>query len=340
MAIDFPSSPTTGQVYTYAGVTYVYSAQGVWATAGASAVGIIGGSPQGRLTLSSTLPVMTSTLANQGIIYYLPYIGDRIPIYDGSNMVMTTIPAGLSAVTTDTTKSPAAIGVSKVNDWFVWNDAGTIRIGHGPDWTSDTARSAGTALVMASGIWLNNAAITNGPAASRGTYVGTTRSNASSQLDWIYGSSASGGGEAFFGVWNCYNRVPVGTMVIEATQNWTCAAATVRGFNNSLSNRVSAVFGLSEDAVSACANAMAYTPSQYGHVGIGYNSTSAFSGSRTGSWSQSAGGWFHISGKLSSISGLGFNFWQMLELGNSDTQIAGYFPGINCISGLEFNARM
>lgn len=30
MAIDFPASPTVGQQYTYAGITYTYSAQSVW----------------------------------------------------------------------------------------------------------------------------------------------------------------------------------------------------------------------------------------------------------------------------------------------------------------------
>jgi hypothetical protein len=30
MPIDFPSSPTVGQQYIYAGITYIYSAQGVW----------------------------------------------------------------------------------------------------------------------------------------------------------------------------------------------------------------------------------------------------------------------------------------------------------------------
>lgn len=30
MAIDFPASPTVGQQYTFAGTTYVFSAQGVW----------------------------------------------------------------------------------------------------------------------------------------------------------------------------------------------------------------------------------------------------------------------------------------------------------------------
>jgi len=147
-------------------------------------------------------------------------VGNRVPIYDGTNMVMTTF-AELSVATTDTTKNPAAIGASKVNDWFVWSDAGTVRIGHGPDWTSDTARSAGTALVMVNGILLNNTSITNGPAASRGTYVGTTRSNASSQLDWIFGGLSVGGTAGFFGVWNIYNRRRVVSLVGDLTDTWT-----------------------------------------------------------------------------------------------------------------------
>ena len=36
MAIDFPSSPTVGQRYTYNGVTYTYTSQGMWASGVAS----------------------------------------------------------------------------------------------------------------------------------------------------------------------------------------------------------------------------------------------------------------------------------------------------------------
>jgi hypothetical protein len=158
--------------------------------------------PQGRLTLQTATPVVTSSQSAKTTIFYTAYKGDQVPIYDGTNMVSTAITGGeISVLTTDTTKSPAAIGVSKVNDWFIWNDAGTIRIGHGPDWTSDTARSAGTALVMVKGILLNNAAITNGPGASRGTYVGTTRSNGSSQLEFIFGAAGAPPTAASLGVW-------------------------------------------------------------------------------------------------------------------------------------------
>ena len=36
MAIDFPSSPTTGQQYIYNGVTYTFTSQGVWAASPAA----------------------------------------------------------------------------------------------------------------------------------------------------------------------------------------------------------------------------------------------------------------------------------------------------------------
>lgn len=118
--------------------------------------------PQGRLTLQSNTPVMTTTQASKAIVYYSQYVGDKVPIYDGSVFTMTTF-TELSCATTDTTKNPSAIGVNKVNDWFVWNDAGTMRLCHGPDWTNDTTRSAGTGIIRQNGIWMNATAITNGP---------------------------------------------------------------------------------------------------------------------------------------------------------------------------------
>ncbi|MCS3895581.1 hypothetical protein M2171_004714 [Bradyrhizobium japonicum USDA 38] len=235
--------------------------------------------PQGRLTLASATPVMTTTQSAKTTLYYALYVGNQVPLYDGTKFTMTTF-TELSIATTDTTKNPAAIGASKVNDWFVWNDSGTLRLSHGPDWTSDTVRSAGTALTMVSGVLLNNASITNGPAASRGTYVGTTRSNGSSQLDWILGGSGSGGVAGFLGVWNAYNRVTVSAAAIDSGLAYTYSSATVRQARASAGNQVSVVFGLAEDAtqiqyagrVSIVANAAAAV------FGIGVDSTTAFIG--------------------------------------------------------------
>lgn len=234
--------------------------------------------PQGRLTLLSGNPVMTTTQSAKTTVFYTPYHGNMVPIFDGANMAPTAF-SELAVLTTDTTKSPAAIAASKVNDWFIWNDGGTLRLSHGPDWTSDTARSAGTALVMVNGILLNSVAITNGPAASRGTYVGTTRSNASSQLDWIFGASSTGGIAGFFGVWNCYNRVNITTSVTDTTNGYNYAGGTARAANASNGNRVSFVSGLAEDGVEG-AYWQQVTPANsafsYGIIGIALDTTSAF----------------------------------------------------------------
>lgn len=239
------------------------------------------GRPQGRLTLQTGVPVMVTSQAAKTAIFYTPYQGNQIPLYSGSAMVMTTF-AELTVATTDTVSSPAAIGASKVNDWFVWDSGGgVLKLVHGPDWTSDTARSAGTALVMVNGILLNAVAITNGPPIQRGTYVGTTRSNASSQLDWILGTIALNGGAGFLGVWNAYNRVDVASSVGDTTDSWSYNGNTViRASNNSATMRNSFVMGLQEDIVKSSFASVVTPPGATTNavIGIGSDVTNTFFG--------------------------------------------------------------
>ena len=282
--------------------------------------------PQGRLTLQTAVPVMTTTQSAKTTIFYTPYVGNKVPIYDGTNMTMTTF-AELSVATTDTTKSPAAIGASKVNDWFVWNDGGTIRIGHGPDWTSDTARSAGTALVMVNGVYLNNASITNGPAASRGTFVGTTRSNASSQLDWVYGGASVQG---FFGIWNCYNRCCVQSIAFQNTSSWAYSSTTWRGANALNNTRTYFISGLAEDAFQgAYTQVVGSTAGNQAANGVGYDTSTAPSGvigaSNTATIATNTS-WY-------ATSALGLHFFEGIE--SSQLGSATYY-GVSNYSGLCF----
>jgi len=269
--------------------------------------------PQGRLTLTTATPVMTSTQAAKTTIFYTPYVGNKLPIYDGTVMVMTTF-AELSNVTTASSTGsagPAAVAASSVYDLFVWSNAGTVTLTRGPAWTSGTARSAGTALVMVAGVLLNNVSITNGPAASRGTYVGTVRSNASSQLDWILGGSSAGGTAAIFGVWNAYNRRPVATQIIDTTASFTVAASGVASLNAAVGNRVTIVAGLQEDFHEAMINytGQAGASSNCG-VGIGYNSLTAFSGVTAVS---GFSGPAPVTG-LYAVQPFGVNFFQGLQI--------------------------
>lgn len=234
---------------------------------------------QHRLTLASATPVMAASQTAKTAHFVTPYQGDNILLFDGTNFIPTIFPETTQA-TSDTTKSPAAVANNSVYDIFAWNDGGTLRATRGPAWTNDTTRSAGTALVMVNGILLNNAGITNGPNAQRGTYIGSVRSNGTATLDFIYGTSANGGGAATLNVWNCYNRVQIATNVTDSAAGYTYTTATVRQANASTGNQITFLYGLAEDGALASyfsqAGLVAAAAAQ-ASWGIGIDTTTVFS---------------------------------------------------------------
>lgn len=253
---------------------------GTWATPSGGG----GGGPiSGRLTLTSGTPVMTSTTSAQTTVYFTPYKGNTIPVWNGSTFTSTTF-TEMSQATTDTTKSPAAVGATKVYDVFVWSDSGTLRATRGPAWSSNTSRGTGsgtTQLQLVDGIWVNEFAITNGPGAGAGTYVGTIASDASSEIDWILGAAASGGTAAVLNVWNYYNRVYVSTTVVDNGTSYNNSSSTIREARGSTGNQVTFVQGMQEDSWTAVYTANTKTAAGSGvgmAIGIGLNTTTAYSG--------------------------------------------------------------
>jgi hypothetical protein len=200
----------------------------------------------GRLTLTTAVPVTTSDVTAATTIYYTPYINNILPIYNGQGYVYRTF-TELSNITTNSATGnagPAAVTTDSNYDLFVWSDAGTLRLTRGPLWTSNTARGTGagtTELVSVLGTYLNAVAITNGPAAQRGTYVGTVRSDASSQINDSL---------LLRHVWNQYNRTSRRLSVVDATATWTYSVLAYRQANGSTANQVSIVCGQNEDIVS------------------------------------------------------------------------------------------
>jgi hypothetical protein len=92
MPIDFPSSPAVGQLYSYSGVIYVYTAQGVWSAAGAVAPASDFGF---RATKGSTDQTGIATTDTK--ITFTTEELDRGGYYDASNSRWTP-PAGFVRV--------------------------------------------------------------------------------------------------------------------------------------------------------------------------------------------------------------------------------------------------
>jgi hypothetical protein len=299
----------------------------------ADGTAVVGGSgggspsiPQGRITLSTATPLINSTISAATTVYYTPYTGRYVPLYNGSTWTMTDIGGELSQATTDSTKSPAAVAANSNYDLFVWSDSGTYRFTRGPAWSSDTARGTGagtTELERVNGILVNKVAITNGPAAQRGTYVGTIRSNGSSQIDFQYGAISANGTAGIIGVWNAYNRVSCAMVVGDSTDTWAYTTATIRAANGSPTMRVSAICGEAGSHLFEAAYSAQFTTTASGaRAGVGYDSTSVLDGA-IGMFAPNAGDVLSVIGSHAVPAGLGWHFFSANERGNTGCTMYG-----------------
>jgi hypothetical protein len=125
-------------------------------------------------------------------------------------------------------------------------------------------------------MWLNNASIANGPTAQRGTYVGTTRSDASSQLNWVVPGNGIAGNYAVF---NTYNRVMVAGTASESATSWTYSSSTIRPSNGGTAARISFMMGLAEDGIYSSALQALNVPATsgaFGRFGLAMDITNNF----------------------------------------------------------------
>lgn len=232
----------------------------------------------GRLSLTSALPIPTTDVTAAATVYWTPYKGEILRIYDGTRMVPYAS-AELS-VALDSNAGHAGYQQSGKNfDIFAINDAGTLRIGTGPAWSTDTARGTGagtTEIEVKNGLVTNKVTIeirfgssagnTVSVSANRATYLGTMRASADGQCE----DSIS---KRF--LWNNYNRVERPMRVTDTTDNWSYSTATLRQVRATATNQVDYVVGLSEDPVRATATNLAGHDTIGGAViaGVGVDST-------------------------------------------------------------------
>lgn len=199
---------------------------------------------------------VTMTIASPCVVTWTSH-----GLTEGAAVVFTTSGALPTGITSGTTyyvgKSPGAntfnVSTSRANVVAgtsvntSGSQSGTHTATNG-DSTPGTG-SGTTELELVQGVLVNKYAITNGPGAQRGIYLGTIGTNSSNQVDFTFGSSASGGGAASHNVWNYYNRIYVSGFVGDSTSSWTYATNAWRCANSSSTNRVNFIIGRNENPV-------------------------------------------------------------------------------------------
>ncbi len=207
----------------------------------------------GRLTLTSGVPVTTADVAGAGTLYFTPYKGNQVALYEGGVWVAHTFSElGLAL---------GALGANTNYDIFVYDNAGTVTL-QAVAWTNDTMRA--TALALQDGVYVKNGATTH-------RYLGTIRTTSAGQC---------ADSTAMRFVWNYYNRVRRMLLAVDTTNSWIYTSTAWRPSNNNTTNgvgRFAFVRGTNEDLVQAWHLSMAGgqtgTGSIYAGAGIGLDAT-------------------------------------------------------------------
>jgi len=207
-----------------------------------------------RLSLTTGLPVTTADVTGAGTLYAVPYTGSRIALYNGTFWQLFNS-AQFSLALTLTSGKP----------YDIW---GIITAG-APAlevlvWTNDTSRA--TALAYQNGVLVKS-----GDATRR--YLGS-----------LYASGANTTEDSLAKryLWNYYNRVDRPMQAVDTTNSWSYNTATIRQANAAAANQIDYIQGVSEDMVSAriLAAAKDSNTANWATVGVGVDSTTAFSGLR------------------------------------------------------------
>lgn len=278
----------------------------------------------GRLTLTTLTPVLTADTLAAGTIYYTPFNGDQVPIFDGTGFVVRTF-----AELTLTLNNPNHVAAN-IYDIFVFDNAGTVTLGSGVAWATATTRGVGagtTQLARINGILTNavaivlrNGANTYNVAVNRATYLGTFYTTATAQTEMRFNGGVTAGAPASLCLYNQYNGTRAAFRIADNTDSVASGGANWRSWMNNALNRVRFVIGEQNDSVFLNFNfSSRIANNQFSLPGIGLDAINALAADCYNSWHYisgvEAGVSIHGNGvaHYSGMPGLGYHFLQLLE---------------------------
>mgnify|MGYP001612847452 CR=1 FL=1 len=210
---------------------------------------------QGRLTLTTVVPVTTADVTAATTVYFTPFRGNQVALFNGSKWKRYPF----------TEFSIPVPATTNTNYDFFLRDQSAYPYPQVVAWSSDTARAS--AISLKNGVYT----LTDDP---RLRYLGSFRTTGTSGQTEDSGDRGSLV-EAKRYLWNYYNRVPRRIRISDTTNSWTYTTNTHRSWNNNTANRVSFVIGVSETPLFLTFTAMHYdNSSNSAAVGVGIDSTS------------------------------------------------------------------
>jgi hypothetical protein len=189
------------------------------------AVSVDKSSCQGRLTVSSGVPVVTSDVTAAGTVYWTPYDGDQVALYDGSSWGVVTF--------AETAISLASGFSANTNyDVFAYNSGGTLAL-EVAAWTDTVTRA--TAIAYQNGV-----RVKSGDATRR--YLGTFRTATATTTEISVKRQL---------VYNAYNQASSFMEWVNST-DYTVTGTGFDAYNGDASYYLDFVSGDSQAIVGSC----------------------------------------------------------------------------------------
>lgn len=256
----------------------------------------------GRLTTESGVPLSTSNRSSQGTIYFTPYHGSVVSLYNGTNWTGCSF--------TELSLSVGAISSGSNYDVFVYDTGScSLALELSTAWSSDVGRF--DSLTTVNGVYVKSGLTTR-------RYLGTIRGSGA-------GVTEDSSTKRF--VWNHYNRLPRVLAVTESANSWAYATAAWRAYNNTTNNQVQFVLG--ENSVLTYVRAIALVSASAASVSscsIGLDSSTVPSSLVLGGQRSNSNTISQEIAEYYGYPGLGYHYLQMMEYG---TTSSGVFYGDN-----------
>lgn len=248
----------------------------------------------GRLTLTTGVPVTTADVSAAGVVYFTPYQGAKVSLYDGTRWKLYPF-----------SEISLALSVSSGSNYdvFLYDNAGVLTLELSAAWSSDTARN--NAISLQDGVYVKTSATTR-------RYLGTLRGSGANVTE----DSAT---KRF--LWNYYNRKPRNLEFVTGSVAWSYNVVSWRAAGTDTNARLQTVQGLAEDIVEIVAETSCSSPGgTSATIGIGLDKVNGNDASSNGGCSTLvASDEVHVRAEYRGVPTQGFHFFQWVETNSVGT---------------------